>query len=119
MVTPRTSSGSLPLTVVDHESPADKAAARTKWMRAVLTKVVLENISPLDATAESPMPENQAPDINNKILYLSAMAKLRRQSENFQQELSRLSDRLKQPFFNAKPFPITGPSEPTRKRPEE
>jgi hypothetical protein len=105
--------------VVDHESPADKAAARTKWMRAVLTKVVLENISPLDAMAENQMTENQAPDINNKILYLSAMAKLRRQSENFQQELSRLSDRLKQPFFNAKPFPITGPSEPARKRPEE
>jgi hypothetical protein len=88
-------------------------------MRAVLTKVVLENIPPLDAMAENQMTQNQTSDINHKILYLSAMAKLKRQSENFQQELSRLSDRLKQPFFNAKPFPITGPSEPTRKRPEE
>ena len=96
--------------VVDDESSGETSALRTQWMRSVLTKVVLENISPLDAIAGNPLPE-----INKKILYLSAMGKFKRQSVGFQQELSRLSARLEQPFFNAKPFPITGPSEPTRK----
>lgn len=87
----------------------DKSEERTQWMRLVLTKVVLENIPPLDAITGSPLPE-----VERKIVYLSAIGKLKHQSETFQQDLARLSARLEQPLFHAQIL-ITGPSEPIRK----
>jgi hypothetical protein len=100
--------------VFDEKAPADKAAERTQWMRSVLTKVVLQNVPPLDAIADSPLPE-----VERKIVYLGAIGKLKRQADSFQQELLRLSARLEQPLFHAEIFPITGPSEPIGKGPAQ